>query len=172
MSVTETLGRADDGDGIDWAVLLGSVLVCELAGIVPSILTADEVATWYPTLAKPAFTPPSWVFGPVWTTLYLLMGVALYLVWQHKDEEGRLQQVALGVFAVQLVLNAGWTLVFFGSQEIFAGLVVIVALLAAIMGTMAAFWRIDRRAAALLVPYLLWVSFATALNFELWRLNG
>jgi len=168
MTVTETL-RGGDGEGVDWPVLLGSILVCELAGIVPSILTADEVATWYPTLAKPAFTPPSWLFGPVWTTLYLLMGVALYLVWRSDD--GRLRTVALAVFGVQLVLNAAWTLVFFGSQAIFGGLVVILVLLATILATMAAFARIDRRATALLVPYLLWVGFATALNYELWRLN-
>ncbi|UPV99001.1 tryptophan-rich sensory protein [Halorussus gelatinilyticus] len=168
MNVTETL-RGGDGEGIDWPVLLGSVVVCELAGIVPSILTADEVATWYPTLAKPAFTPPSWLFGPVWTTLYLLMGVALYLVWRSDD--GRLRNVALAVFVVQLVLNAAWTMVFFGAQAILGGLVVILVLLAAILATMAAFARIDRRATALLVPYLLWVGFATALNYELWRLN-
>ncbi|WP_135851990.1 TspO/MBR family protein [Halorussus salinus] len=168
MNVTETL-RGGDGEGVDWTLLVGSVLVCQLAGIVPSILTADEVATWYPTLAKPAFTPPSWLFGPVWTTLYLLMGVALYLVWQ--SDEGRLRTVALGVFGVQLVLNAAWTLTFFGAQAIFGGLVVILVLLATILATMAAFARIDRRATALLVPYLLWVGFATALNYELWRLN-
>ena len=169
MSVTETPKRGGDGGGVRWPVLLGSVVLCELAGVVPSLLTADEVATWYPTLAKPAFTPPSWVFGPVWTTLYLLMGVALYLVW--RSEPGRRRRVALAVFAGQLVLNAAWTLVFFGSQAIFGGLVVIVALLAVILATVAAFARVDRRAAALLVPYLLWVGFATALNYRIWRLN-
>ncbi|WP_276300210.1 TspO/MBR family protein [Halorussus lipolyticus] len=170
MSVIESIRNArDDGTGPNWPVLVGAVLVCELAGIVPSILTANDVATWYPTLAKPAFTPPSWVFGPVWTTLYLLMGVALYLVW--RSDRGRIRQVALAVFGAQLVLNAAWTLVFFGSQAIFGGLVVIAVLLATILATMAAFARIDRRAAALLVPYLVWVGFATALNYEIWRLN-
>lgn len=169
MSVLDNIRGPRGGTSIDWAVLLGSIVVCELAGIVPSILTAEDVATWYPTLAKPAFTPPGWVFGPVWTTLYLLMGVALYLVWQ--SDRGRLRQVALAAFVVQLVLNAAWSLVFFGSREIFGGLVVIVALLAVILATITAFARIDRRAAALLVPYLLWVGFATALNYELWRLN-
>ena len=169
MSVTETLKRGGDDGGIDWPVLLGSVIVCELAGVIPSLLTADEVATWYPALAKPAFTPPSWVFGPVWTTLYLLMGVALYLVW--RSDRGR-RRVALAVFGVQLALNAAWTLVFFGSRAVFGGLVVIVALLAAIIATEVAFARVDRRAAGLLVPYLLWVGFATALNYEIWRLNS
>jgi benzodiazapine receptor len=169
MSVLDNIRGSRGETGIDWAVLLGSIVVCELAGIVPSILTAEDVATWYPTLAKPAFTPPSWLFGPVWTTLYLLMGVALYLVWQ--SDHGRLRQVALGAFVVQLALNAAWSLVFFGSRAIFGGLVVIVTLLAVILVTMALFARIDRRAAALLVPYLLWVGFATALNYEIWQLN-
>ncbi|WP_128477522.1 TspO/MBR family protein [Halorussus pelagicus] len=169
MTITETLTRGNDGEGVSWVALVASVLVCELAGIVPSLLTADEVATWYPTLAKPAFTPPSWLFGPVWTTLYLLMGVALYLVWRSDD--GRPRTVALALFGAQLVLNAAWTMVFFGAQAIFGGLVVILVLLATILATIGAFARIDRRAAALLVPYLLWVGFATALNLQIWRLN-
>ncbi|MFC4449122.1 TspO/MBR family protein [Halorussus aquaticus] len=169
MTLTETPKRGDRGGNTRWAALVASVLVCELAGIVPSILTADEVATWYPTLVKPAFTPPSWVFGPVWTALYLLMGVALYLVW--RSDRSRVRRTALALFGVQLALNAAWTLVFFGSQAIVGGLAVIVALLALVVATVAAFARIDRRAAALLVPYLLWVGFATALNYELWRLN-
>lgn len=168
MTVTETLTRGD-GEGVSWVALVASILVCELAGIVPSLLTADAVATWYPTLAKPAFTPPSWLFGPVWTTLYLLMGVALYLVWRSDD--GRTRQVALALFGAQLVLNAAWTMVFFGAQAIFGGLAVIVVLLATILATIGAFAQIDRRAAALLVPYLLWVGFATALNLQIWRLN-
>jgi translocator protein len=150
----------------DVPALLVSIVVCELAGIVPSFLTANDVATWYTTLQKPGFTPPSWVFGPVWTTLYLLMGIALYLVWRRGDN-----RFALAVFAVQLLLNAGWTLVFFGMRWPAGGLAVIVALLVAIVATMVTFARIDRRAALLLVPYLCWVGFATLLNYELWRLN-
>ncbi len=145
--------------------LLVSIVVCQLAGIVPSILTANDVATWYTTLQKPAFTPPSWVFGPVWTTLYLLMGIALYLVWRERN------RFALAIFAVQLALNAAWTLVFFGMRWPAGGLVVILALLVAIGATIVVFARVDRRAALLLVPYALWVGFATVLNYELWRLN-
>lgn len=174
MNVFDTIRRrsgTEDGAerGVNWPALLASIVLCQLAGIVPSILTANDVATWYPTLVKPAFNPPSWVFGPVWTTLYLLMGISLYLVWQ--SESSRIRQVALAVFGVQLVLNASWTLVFFGAHLLFGGLVVIVALLGAIVLTIATFVRIDRRAAVLLLPYLLWVSFATVLNYELWRLN-
>lgn len=150
----------------DVPALLVSIVVCELAGIVPSFLTANDVATWYTTLQKPGFTPPSWLFGPVWTTLYLLMGVALYLVWRRGDN-----RFALAIFAVQLVLNAGWTLVFFGMRWPAGGLAVILALLVAIVATMVSFEKIDRRAALLLVPYLCWVGFATLLNYELWRLN-
>jgi len=170
MNGFDRLRSTPDGPSVDWLALVGSILLCELAGVVPAILTAEDVATWYPTLAKPGFTPPSWVFGPVWTTLYLLMGVALYLVWRRAT--GRIRRAALAAFGVQLALNAAWTLTFFGAREILGGLVVIVALLAAILATMGAFARVDRRAAALLVPYLLWVGFATALNYELWRLNG
>jgi len=169
MSILDTVRGTPSRNSIDWPALVGSVLLCELAGIVPAILTAEDVATWYPTLVRPDFTPPDSLFGPVWTTLYLLMGVALYLVW--RSDRGRVRRVALAAFGVQLVLNAAWSLVFFGSRAIFGGLVVIVALLAVILATMALFARIDRRAAALLVPYLLWVGFATALNYELWRLN-
>ncbi len=150
----------------DLPALLVSIVVCELAGIVPSLLTANDVATWYTTLQKPGFTPPSWLFGPVWTTLYLLMGIALYLVWRRGGN-----RFALAIFVTQLVLNAGWTLVFFGMRWPAGGLAVILALLVAIVATMLAFARIDRRAAVLLVPYLCWVGFATLLNYELWRLN-
>jgi tryptophan-rich sensory protein len=170
MSILDTVRGTPSRNSIDWPALVGSVLLCELAGIVPAILTAEDVATWYPTLVRPDFTPPDSLFGPVWTTLYLLMGVSLYLVWRR--DGGRARRLALGVFGVQLALNASWTLVFFGAHAIFGGLVVIVALLATIVATIALFARIDRRAAALLVPYLLWVSFATVLNYELWRLNA
>lgn len=170
MSGLDSAGVSRRSDRVEWRVLVGSVLLCELAGIVPAILTAEDVSTWYPTLARPAFTPPDWVFGPVWTTLYLLMGVALYLVW--RTDNGRTRRIALAVFGVQLALNASWTLVFFGARAIFGGLLVIVALLVAIIATVGAFARLDRRAAALLVPYLLWVGFATVLNYELWRLNS
>lgn len=170
MTFLERVRPSPSADRNDWRVLVRSVLLCELAGVVPALLTADDVATWYPTLARPAFTPPDWVFGPVWTTLYLLMGVALYLTW--RSDRGRERRVALSVFGVQLALNATWTLVFFGAHAIFGGLVVIAALLAAILATIGAFARIDRRAAALLLPYLLWVGFATVLNYEIWRLNS
>ena len=145
------------------------VLVCELVGIVGAVFTATGVESWYQTLNQPDLAPPNWVFGPVWTTLYALMGAAAWLVW--REGVGRARSVALGLFAVQLALNFAWSFVFFGQEAILAALVVILVLLAAIAATMGAFWRVDRRATLLLVPYLAWVAFATYLNYEFWTLN-
>jgi len=154
----------------DWKGLAAAVVFCELAGIVPGYLTANDVATWYQTLERPAYNPPDWIFGPVWTTLFLLMGVSLYLVWREAGDEpaGR---TAIGLFLVQLGLNVSWTLVFFGGRSIVGGLFVIAALWVAIVTTVVAFARVNLRAALLLIPYLLWVSFAAVLNVGIWRLN-
>lgn len=141
------------------------------AGLIGTLFTPGEAYTsWYATIEKPVFTPPSWVFGPVWTTLYLLMGVAAFLVWQRGLGSVAVR-VALGWFLVQLVLNALWSPVFFGLHRIGLALVVIVLLWAAIIIIIYYFSRVSRVAAALLVPYLLWVSFATVLNASLWWLN-
>ena len=124
---------------------------------------------WYASLQKPAFNPPGWIFGPVWTTLYFMMGVSAWLVWRS----GGFSQAAraLTLFVVQLALNAIWTPVFFGLHNLGGAFCVIVALWCAIALTLGAFWKHNRLAAAMLMPYLLWVSFATLLNFTLWRLN-
>jgi tryptophan-rich sensory protein len=124
---------------------------------------------WYAGLEKPSFNPPNWVFGPVWTLLYLLMGVSAWLVWRRRGFSGA--RFALGVFLLQLALNAAWTPVFFGAHMPGVALVVILAMWAAILATMLAVRPHSVLAAALLAPYLLWVSFASVLNFELWRLN-
>jgi len=154
------------------AVRLAVACVVSLsAGLIGSlVMFRGDFEAWYPTLVKPAFTPPSWVFGPVWTALYILMGVAAFLVWQ-KDLGRRAVRVALAWFLVQLVLNALWSPVFFGLHRIGWALVVIVLLWAAMVVTIRCFSRVSGAAALLLVPYLLWVSFATALNAALWRLN-
>lgn len=149
--------------------LLASVAFCELVGIVPGALTAGDVAGWYQTLEQPGLTPPDWVFGPVWTALFAAMGVALHLVRERRDSPTR--DRALGLFVLQLALNASWTLVFFGEHSIVGGLATIAGLWLAIVATAIAFWRESRLAAALLVPYLLWVTFAAYLNLEIWRLN-
>jgi benzodiazapine receptor len=168
---TQSVNASDVGglERGDVPGLLVAVVVAELAGIVPGALTASDVAAWYPTLAAPPLTPPSWVFGPVWTALFAALGVAAYLVYRERDHA--LRTTALGLFGVQLALNASWSLVFFGQRAPAAALAVIVALLAAIVATVAAFDRIDRRAAALVLPYLAWVAFATYLNAGFWYLN-
>jgi benzodiazapine receptor len=142
------------------------------AGLIGSFATIGEgFNVWYSIIEKPTFTPPNWVFGPVWTILYLLMGVAAFLVWQ-KGVQLKIVRIALGWFLAQLVLNALWTPVFFGLHQIGWALTVIVLLWAAILATMSCFSRVSQTGAVLLVPYLLWVSFATVLNGAIWRLNG
>lgn len=142
----------------------------ELAGVVGSIFTFSAISDWYAFLNKPFFSPPNWVFGPVWTTLYALMGVAAFLVWRHgwKKPETRL---ALSAFFVQLALNALWSILFFGARRIDLALIEVVGLWLAIVVTVVRFARVSPKAAALLLPYLAWVSFAGVLNFALWRLN-
>ena len=152
------------------ATLVLAIIASELVGSLGNLLSLSGVTTWYPTLTTPAFNPPGWVFGPVWITLFALMGAAAWLVWRAGLDQ-RAVRVALALFGVQFAFNVAWSGAFFGLRSPLAGLVVIVALWLAIVATIRAFDRVDRRAALLLVPYLLWVSFAALLNFELWRLN-
>jgi len=147
-------------------VLVG---LCLAVGALGGWVTADSVKTWYTTINKPSFTPPNWVFGPVWTVLYVLMGIAGWRVW-CKARPDQLR-VPLALFAVQLALNLAWSVVFFGAHRIGGAVVVIVGLEAAILATMVAFRRIDGLAALLLVPYALWVVFAAVLNIAVWQLN-
>jgi len=150
--------------------LIGCIAICQAAGIIGSVFTAQSVATWYTTLQKPSFSPPNWLFAPVWITLYTMMGIALYLVWR-KSESTDIPSVVFILFAVQLVLNALWSFIFFGLRSPFWGFVEITMLWLAILAVILLFWKFSRYAALLLVPYLLWVSFAAILNFSLWRLN-
>ena len=147
-------------------VLVG---LCLAVGALGGWVTADSVKTWYTTINKPSFTPPNWVFGPVWTVLYVLMGIAGWRVW-CKARPDQLR-VPLALFAVQLALNLAWSVVFFGAHRIGGAVLVIVGLEAAILATMVAFRRIDGLAALLLVPYALWVVFAAVLNIAVWQLN-
>lgn len=148
--------------------LIVSVVVCELAGIAGSFFTISSIPTWYATLAKPALNPPAWLFGPVWVTLYFLMGISLWLVWRSNSSE---KKQAIWLFIVQLMLNAVWSPVFFGAQSIGNALAIIVLLWAAIVLTILIFKKISKAAAWLLFPYILWVSFAAYLNFAIWMLN-
>lgn len=148
-----------------WLVLAGFVALCEAAGLAGTVFTAQAIPEWYALLNKPSFSPPNWLFGPVWITLYLMMGTAAWLVWRREGIG------ALRVFWVQLALNALWTPLFFGLQNPLAGLVCIVLMWLAIAWTIVGFWRVSRLAALLLVPYLIWVSFATVLNAAIYVLN-
>lgn len=147
-----------------------SILLCESVGAVGSLFTMDKIPTWFVTLEKPFFSPPNWVFGPVWITLYALMGIAAAIVWESK--RGKKRDHALAWFGTQLALNAVWTPVFFGAERLDVAFLVIVAMVIAIIGTIVSFKKISKAAAWMLAPYLAWVSFATALNFALWILNA
>ncbi len=150
--------------------LVIAVGVSELAGIIGSIFTISATPNWYSAIEKPALNPPSWVFGPVWTTLYALMGIAAWLIW--KKGWGRKDvKVAIGVFGIQLFLNAIWSIIFFGLQNPGPAFVDIILLWLVIVWTMVVFYKISKPATYLLVPYLLWVSFATYLNYTIWALN-
>ncbi|SFR33662.1 TspO/MBR family protein [Halogeometricum limi] len=162
MEIRSSIRRRPAVEWVAWVVL------SELAGVLGGVATASAVQTWYTTLVQPAFAPPNWVFGPVWTTLYALMGTAAFLVSRSSHPRAN---VALYAFLGHLVLNVAWSLAFFGLQSPLYGLVVIVPLLAAIVVVTGLFARIDRRAAALMLPYLAWVSFATLLNYRFWVLN-
>jgi tryptophan-rich sensory protein len=148
-----------------------AILAVELVGASGAVFTAQGLDGWYDTLVLPTLAPPNWVFAPVWSSLFALMGVAVWRLWRRAPDRPRAVRLALGVFAGHFVLNLGWSAVFFGQQAIGPGLVVIAALWLAIVATMLAFDRVDRPAALLLVPYLAWVSFASYLNYQLWLLN-
>lgn len=150
--------------------LAGFLVACLGVSWIAAWATSTSVGSWYPTLAKPDYTPPDEVFGPVWVTLYIMMGLAGWRVWRKTGFTGA-GRAALILFAVQLAFNLVWSMLFFGLQRIDVALLDIALLWLAIAATILAFWRIDRFAAVLLLPYLAWVSFAALLNQAIWRLN-
>jgi benzodiazapine receptor len=150
--------------------IVAAIVICELAGLLGSVFTMPSIPGWYAGLAKPSFSPPNWIFGPVWTVLFALMGLAAYLVYEKGYKKPEVRR-ALTVFGVQLLLNVLWSVVFFGAHMILGALVIIVLLWAAILATILGFRGISKAAAGLLVPYILWVSFATVLNISLYVLN-
>lgn len=151
--------------------IINSIVVCESAGLLGSIFTAPAITTWYANLIKPNFSPPNWIFAPVWTILYLLMGIALYLVWTKKDIKKSIKGLAYQMFFTQLILNIVWSVVFFGLKSLLLGLVVIIILWLLIIETVRRFAKVDKISSYLLYPYLVWVTFATILNFNIWILN-
>jgi benzodiazapine receptor len=155
--------------GRNWLALAGFLGLCFAVAAAGGAVTASSVGSWYAGLAKPSFNPPAWVFGPVWTVLYVMIAVAGWRVWCRRGEAGA--RAALIAWGVQLALNLGWSFLFFGAHLIGAALLEIVVLLAAIVCTIVLCWRVDRMAGALLIPYVAWVGFATLLTAALWRLN-
>lgn len=146
-----------------------------LAGIIGSVFTAPAIPAWYATLVKPELSPPNWIFGPVWTTLYIMMGVAVWLTWNRRDHASpatkRKIHLAIGIFIVQLILNTLWSIIFFRFQNPRLALAEIILLWLAIAATIFSFAKISKPAAWLLVPYIFWVSFATYLTYAIWTLN-
>ncbi|MGD9403038.1 MAG: tryptophan-rich sensory protein [bacterium] len=154
----------------DIVKLAFSVIICMIPAFVGAMINAKAIPTWYAFANKPPFSPPDWIFAPVWTGLYILMAVALFLIWRKGiDFPG--VAVAIWAFAVQLLLNGLWTPVFFGLRAPLAGLVVIGLLWVAILITIVKFFALSRAAAVMLIPYLAWVSFATAVNAAFYLLN-
>jgi len=149
--------------------LIGFLVLTFAVAAVGGAVTASSVQTWYPTLNKPAFNPPDWIFGPVWTALYAMMAMSAALVWAGARPPAR--RTAITWFLIQLALNLGWSLLFFGLQQVALAFGWLVLLWLAIAMTIRSFWPVSRPAGLLLVPYLAWVSFAGLLNFHIWRLN-
>ena len=149
--------------------LILSVGVPLLAGGVGGLVTTPAISTWYVTLNKPWFTPPGWLFGPVWTLLYILMGLALFLVW--RSPRSRIRDIGIALFAVQLAVNVFWSFAFFGLENTLYGVLTIIPLWVLIAATIFQFYKVSKGAAFLMVPYILWVSIATALNTAVYLLN-
>jgi len=145
------------------------VVACYAAAGIGGYATAGSVSGWYQTIKRPSFQPPDWLFGPVWTVLYGLMAVAAWLVYV---KTARVMSVPMMLFATQLVLNVAWSIIFFGLHRPGLAVIDIALLLAAIIATTIAFWRVSRPAGALMLPYLGWVIFASILNVSIWRLNA
>ena len=147
-----------------------SIIICEVAGIIGSIFTTPAITSWYQTLNKPFFTPPSWLFAPVWLALYALMGISAYLVYEKGISHKKVRN-ALIIFAVQLGLNILWSAIFFGLRNPLGGFVEIVIMWFAILATIIFFYRISKPAGLILIPYILWVTIASTLNFFVIILN-
>ena len=150
--------------------LLFAVVLCQGAGFVGSIFTVPSIPVWYATISKPFFTPPDWLFAPVWTLLYLMMAVALFIVWLHNDKKEAVNKATVW-FMIQLFFNVAWSIAFFYFQSPFLALIIIFALMASIIITTINFLRISKWSGLLLFPYIAWVSFASVLNLAIWWLN-
>jgi len=154
------------GKGVDWKLLILLILLCQGAGFFGAIFTTPAIPTWYASLNKPPITPPNWLFAPMWTSLYTLMGISLYLIWNKKGN-----QIGKALFFIQLGLNALWSWIFFGAHELVLALVEILFLDYFVIATMIEFKSLDKRAFYILFPYLAWLTAATILNLTVAWLN-
>lgn len=154
---------------IQWLKLIISLLMCQLAGFIGTLFSMSSIPDWYVTLNKPVFTPPNWIFAPVWIFLYLLMGISFYIMWIKLDFHKFGFQLSLFIF--QLVLNCFWTIIFFGLKSPLFAFIEIIVLWITILLCIISFYRTSKIASLLLIPYLIWVGYASVLNFEFWRLN-
>lgn len=150
--------------------LIISLVLPQLAGIVSSFFTVSAIPTWYAAIQKPSFNPPNWIFGPVWLSLYFLMGISVYLIWQ-KLEEDKKAKTAMWLFWIHLFFNATWSIIFFGLRSPGLALINLGVIWVFIFILMIKFWQINKWSACLLVPYFIWVSFAGVLNYFIWYLN-
>jgi len=162
--------HSHESDFGSWGRLAGWILLVGAVAAAGALITESQVASWYAPLAKPNFTPPNWVFGPVWTVLYLLMAIAIWLVTEQYPREEN--EFAIGMFLCQLTANFFWTLFFFEWHLLAISLLTLCTLWVLVGTTLFAFWQRSKPAALLLVPYFAWISFAFLLNAEIWRLNS
>lgn len=146
------------------------IIICQMAGIIGSFFTIASIPTWYSKIKKPPFTPPDWIFGPVWIILYTLMGISLFLILKKGWHDPKVKNAIL-IFGVQLLLNASWSVLFFGMKSPLAGLIDICALWFLVLWTILTFFPMSNTAGLLLIPYFLWGSFAAILNFWIWKNN-
>lgn len=162
MEATSTLSK-------NWKLII-CIIICQATGIISGLLTTTQNNEWYKTIIKPSWNPPSYLFGPVWTVLYFLMAISLWIIWKSNALEDQKKEACL-IFASQLFLNFWWTIIFFRFHSPIAAFVEIIIMIALIFFTIFRFSEMSKTAAWLLVPYLSWVCFAAILNYELWNLN-
>ena len=155
---------------IKWFELISAIIICNLAGFIGSFATSSSVSTWYQTLNKPFFNPPNWVFAPVWTTLFILMGIALYLIWIKGFKKKEVKE-AVSIFGIQLGFNILWSYLFFGLRNPLLAFIEIMILWLAILFMIIYFYKVNKTAAYMQIPYILWVSFAAMLNLSIVLLN-
>ena len=153
---------------IKWGLLIILIIACNLIGAIGAVWTSSD-GPWYKGINKPSFNPPNWIFGPVWTLLFTLMGISLYLVWTSPSSNIKI--IALALFAIQFLFNIAWSYLFFGLNKPLWSFIEILFLLVFIIATAFSFFKISKPSGYLLIPYVLWVSFAAILNYSIWRVN-